>query len=452
MTFSATYQKLNNLVNQYAGSLLKSSVYVFLFILLGRVVQFAKEVFVAKEIGISPDLDAFIMGALILSISINFLISPIAFALLPIFIRLRKYSIAKANELFNQVVLGSLGLGIICYVGLYFFMDSLLVFFVGEFSTENTQLTKTIIYLLSPFYFTTILNVIFGAYLNALKKNFLYSIYPAFPALFTILFFLFVPMDRPIFQQVYGFNVGSCIASIALIYACFKNGYQPVFKFRISKSMRICLTQWLPLILSSLLIYVNPIIDKQMAANLGVGSVSHLEYGEKIFSIFSGFAIVGLSTVLYPYYSEKVANKEYDTLVTFLKRTLKAIILPLIIGTAVIVFYSIDLIRILFERGNFLAEDTLVVSEIMNLYMISFPIMTIGIIGVRLMNALQLNRLVMYYSVVNLVLNVGLNIFFLEWLGLKGIALSTSIVYTVNAILMWSSIILFFRKRNNKVV
>jgi len=437
------------------SSLLKSGFLVFCFLLGGRIIQFAKEIFVANEIGISPELDAFIMAALILSISSAFLIEPIGYALLPIFVKLKQNSIESANLLFTKVVLLAIFIGICCCALQLFLLENILSFFVGGLDKAHQGLTKSIVYQLTPFYFFNFLSLLFGIYLNAINKNFLYSVYPAFPALFTILFFLFIPLNQPIFQQVYGFNIGSFFVLGLLIYSCYKNGYRPALNFVIDENFKNCLKQWTPLIFSALLITINPVVDKQMAAELGAGNVSHLEYGVKLFSIFSGFAISGISTILYPFYSEKVARKDYDGIAHFLKNIVKYATVPLVLGTSFVLIFSTDIIRLLFERGAFQATDTKIVGELMNYYMISFPIMTLGIIAVRLINALQLNKIVLVFSIVNLVLNISLNILFIRSMGLKGIALSTSVVYTVNALLMWASIVWFFKKgkglKNNTI-
>ncbi len=422
------------------------SALVFFVILLGRIVQFIKELFVAKEIGIVAELDAFIMALLIISISSEFLFKPFGYALIPIIVRLKKYSVDKVNLLFTKVVGFSLVLALgICLIQINC-IDYILSFFASSFGAQHQLLTRDIFIWLIPYFIFDIIGFLFGVYLNAQNKNLLYSIYPAFPALFTIFYFLFIPLDQPIYNQVYGFNVGSFVVMCLLIYTCYRHGFRPRINFKMDKSMRICFQQWLPLILSALLISVNPMVDKKMASDLGVGSLSHLEYGVKVFSIFSGFAVTGISTVLYPYYSQKIAEKDFKGIQQFFKNTLKVAVPPLIIGTGLILFFSEDIIRLLFERGAFLPKDTAIVANLMNFYMISFPVMTIGIIGVRFINAIQLNQIVLYFSAVNLALNVMLNFLFIQYFGLKGIALSTSLVYTVNAILMWITISWYFKK------
>jgi putative peptidoglycan lipid II flippase len=51
---------------------------------------------------------------------------------------------------------------------------------------------------------------------------------------------------------------------------------------------------------------------------------------------------------------------------------------------------------------------------------------------VRLISALQANRLLTIGSAINLVVNIGLNVLFMRRYGVAGIALSTAVVYAVS--------------------
>ena len=72
----------------------------------------------------------------------------------------------------------------------------------------------------------------------------------------------------------------------------------------------------------------------------------------------------------------------------------------------------------------------------MAFFALQTPFYAIGILGVRLLNALGRNQLLMWFSVVSLAVNVGGNLLLMKVLGVAGIALSTTIVYLVSALLV----------------
>jgi putative peptidoglycan lipid II flippase len=93
----------------------------------------------------------------------------------------------------------------------------------------------------------------------------------------------------------------------------------------------------------------------------------------------------------------------------------------------------------MFERGAFGAEATLVVGGARALYLIQMPFYLMGIVLVRLVSALKANHLVMWGSALSVVVNIALNYAFMQWLGVSGIALSTTVVYVVSFCFLWSA-------------
>jgi putative peptidoglycan lipid II flippase len=67
-------------------------------------------------------------------------------------------------------------------------------------------------------------------------------------------------------------------------------------------------------------------------------------------------------------------------------------------------------------------------------YLLQVPGHLLGILYVRLISALQANRLLMVGSAINLVVNIGLNLVFMRRYGVAGIALSTAAVYGVSCV------------------
>ena len=62
----------------------------------------------------------------------------------------------------------------------------------------------------------------------------------------------------------------------------------------------------------------------------------------------------------------------------------------------------------------------------------------LGILIVRLISALNSNYILMWGAVISLPLNIVLNYIFMQWIGVSGIALSTSCVYLVSFIFLIS--------------
>jgi len=86
-------------------------------------------------------------------------------------------------------------------------------------------------------------------------------------------------------------------------------------------------------------------------------------------------------------------------------------------------------VRLLYQRGAFGAADTAVVARVQAMYALQVPFFAIGLLHVRLLTALKRNDLVMASAGLNLVLDIILNLVCMRFLGVAGIALSTSLFY-----------------------
>ncbi len=180
----------------------------------------------------------------------------------------------------------------------------------------------------------------------------------------------------------------------------------------------------------------SPIIDQAMAAALSAGSVAALSYGNKAITALTVLFSVALHTAVLPYFSKMVANKDWFGC----RRTLKvysflvlAATVPVTLG---LMAGSTPLVRLLFQRGAFTAEDTKVVSVVQMLFAISIPFYTWAVLFVRFLTSLNRTDLMAYIAVMNTVLNVVLNLLFMRKLGVAGIALSTSIVYANSCLVL----------------
>jgi putative peptidoglycan lipid II flippase len=187
-----------------------------------------------------------------------------------------------------------------------------------------------------------------------------------------------------------------------------------------------------PLTMSAVLMSGSTVIDQAMASWLGSGSVSALNYGNKIPAFLAGIGVVALGTAVLPHFSRLVAIGDHAALRHTLKTYTRWILLVSIPLTLAFIACSEWIVRLVFERGAFHAEDTLLVTRIQQMYLLQVPFFVLGMLGVRVLVAMSKNHLLTIMSVVNLAVNVVGNIVFMRWFGVSGIALSTSVVYIVS--------------------
>ena len=109
------------------------------------------------------------------------------------------------------------------------------------------------------------------------------------------------------------------------------------------------------------------------------------------------------------------------------------------LATVVLVVCATPLVKLFFERGAFTSEDTRVVAGVQILASLQIPFYVAGILIVRAISSLSANRILAYGNVISLTVNVALNWLFMRWIGVAGIALSTSVMYVVAFLYLYLS-------------
>jgi putative peptidoglycan lipid II flippase len=131
-----------------------------------------------------------------------------------------------------------------------------------------------------------------------------------------------------------------------------------------------------------------------------------------------------------------VARADWSSVRHSLKTYRRLILFVTVPFTLVVYFFSEPLVQILFERGKFTATDTLLVSQIQAMYILQLPFYTLGILCVRLISSLEANYILMWGTVISFAVNISLDIVFMRFFGVAGIALSTTIVYLISWIFL----------------
>jgi putative peptidoglycan lipid II flippase len=180
------------------------------------------------------------------------------------------------------------------------------------------------------------------------------------------------------------------------------------------------------------------VVDNVMAAAVGAGSVAALGYGGKVNSLILGVGASSVAAAVLPHFSRLAARRDWAGLLRT-TRTYAALLIGISIPlTIALVALSTPIARLLFERGAFTAADTAVVSRIQTFYFVATPIGFAGVLFVRLIIATNATQFLMWLSILNAIVNVTANLAFSRWLGVAGIALSTSLVSVLSPLLAFA--------------
>jgi putative peptidoglycan lipid II flippase len=241
-----------------------------------------------------------------------------------------------------------------------------------------------------------------------------------------------------IFALAFG-TVGGAVLEILLLLAALRAGSIPLDlpTRSLSPYLRDLSRQFARASAGAVLMASTYLVDQAMAALLSPGSVAALNYANRFITLPLGLTAAALGTAVLPYFSAMVARRAWHELHATTRHYLWLIFLTTVPVALALIGFAMPLTEVLFARGSFTTEDVPTVAATIAAFAVQIPFYTAALLLVRLAAALKLNAAVAAISAVNLVVDIVFNYWLSSFMGVAGIALSTSIVYMCSFMLLY---------------
>jgi putative peptidoglycan lipid II flippase len=189
------------------------------------------------------------------------------------------------------------------------------------------------------------------------------------------------------------------------------------------------LAQTAPLIVGSVLLGSSTLVDQSMAAMLGSGSVSALNYANKVIPMLLNIGTSSLSMAVLPRLSSLSANRDWAGMRQLLSAYTRVTIIVTVPLMTILILYSEPVVTLFFQGGAFTRQDTQLVARVQSLLCLEVPFYAVAMLFVNAISALKRNHILMLGTTISVTMNIALNYLLMKTLGLPGIALSTAGVY-----------------------
>lgn len=390
-----------------------------------------REQIVAHFFGAGDAVDAFVLASMLPIFLITVVATSLASAYVPVAMSLRTREGAQAGaELSATILLLLAAVLIACALVLWLAAPYYIDWIATGFDEGKRRLTEQLLYLLLPMLVLGGVSAFLTAELNAAGRF-------ALPAL--------APALVPMLAGAGAYSLHREFGIVALAYATVAGfglqflvlGGLLMHQFGVVKpSLRRHREEiervgrhYLPLLGGAALMATTPLLDQAMAAWLAPGSVALLSFGSIITMFASGFGARVLGGPALSIFSALVAQANWTRLSAEFDRSMKYAILASLPISAVLLLFSEPITALLFGGGAFTAATAREVAWIQQMLCLQIPWYVASILAVRLLSALGLNRQIFAIAAANVLLNALLNYLLMQWLGVAGIALATSMVY-----------------------
>jgi putative peptidoglycan lipid II flippase len=404
---------------------------------LAKMAIVAKELVIAFRYGRRDEVDAFLIAFLVPSFIVSILGNAMTTAFLPVYVQVREKEGKEAAQGLLAVV-SFLTICVVTGIALLLLLSAplFLPLIASGFSEPKLALTRHMLYWLTPYLVLSGSLSVWYAVINA-QENFMGVVLPPVLTPLLMVALLLLAPSAGIYAVVYGCLGGALLEMLVAGGLLRSAGISLRPRLRaISGPLRRVAGQFLPAAMGALLMISTLVVDQAMAAMLDPGSVAAISYGNKVI----GFALTILATtfsvLLTPFFSKKMigisGRDALKPLGQFLFGVFAiACILPLLIQ-----IFSFPLAKLIFYRGAFSLTDVRLVAGVQSLLAWQIPFYICGVILVKFIASLQLNWIQAVVAGCNLVVNVVMNYWLMQRMGVKGIALSTTIVHIFSMLLL----------------
>lgn len=412
--------------------------------LLARAAGFLKDAAVAHQFGVSHELDGYLLAFGLHTFIAGMLASGIPSAMLPAYSDLRhRAGDAAADRLALQSAL-SHGLTLIVFGLTVYFLGGPVVSLMGRgFDPEIQALSRRLLLELLPFLFFYGMTTHLGMWLRGRKHFVVAAASPILTPVVIIACLLAADQNVSIDVLVHATNIGSGLHWLLMTVAVSKllpertsSWWKTVMRWE--PDNRTILKSSGPFLVAGLVLGATTLVDQAMAGWLQAGSVAVLSYSDKVCGILLAITAMAASEALFPFFADLVAKQEWSRLRRQLQHTLLLVAVVVVPLTLILSWQAPLVVKLLFERGEFGAEDTDRVAAVLRFAALQIPFYITGVLLSRVVVSLQARWFTLGLSTICLAMNVALNAVLMRHMGVAGIALSTVFVYLTSAVVMYA--------------
>ena len=416
----------------------RATLVVAVINLLSRILGFVREQVIAYMFGATNVTDAYVVAFNIPNAVFAIVIGALATVVVPVFSEYAaKGQKDEAWRLFNTVItMVIIIFTVVTVVGI--FAAPLLVKLTAPgLNAETAGLASRLTMIMLPILVFYGLSTVFQGLLNA---NQVFGI----PALSVSVTNVTIIVSALTLGGLYGIDglaagtvVGFVLAALMQIPKLRRVGFR--FRFTLDWShpgVKKVLYLVGPVAIGTSLNQIYLIIDRILASGLAEGSISALNYANRIILMPITFFVLAIGTAFYPTITTLAAQGKQKELADTVLRAIRMVILfalPAGIGLMVL---STPIIQLLFEHGQFGARATEMTAFALTMYSVGLVGQAANIILTRAFYAQQDTKTPVKLMAVTVVINLVFSLLFIGPLKHGGLALANSIASLVNTVLL----------------
>ncbi len=410
----------------------KASIMISVLAIVSKMMGALRVMVIGWKFGQGLETDAYNAAVKVTGVTISIIAAAIFTSLVPILAQIKeRHGIRGKFKFFNNITNIVMLLSLLLSALVYIFTPAILRVMFTSFSDDKFKLAIQLTRLGIPIIASlTMMNLATG-YLHSYN---IYGPYALMGIPYNLCFFFylfFMPLS------IEGLVLTTIVATFSQFLiqapAIFKTGYRwkPLIQFNDPYVFRT-IELVIPVALGQAVQQINVIVDGNLASGLQDGVITAMDNATKVSDAIIAIFIAGFTTVMFPLLSTAFERNERSRIVQLVNDAVGAVFLITIPATIGIMTLSTDLIKLMFQRNMFTAEDTIITSGAFFFYSLGLTAMGLRMLFSKVYYSFHDTKTPMINGFFAVVINIILNLILVRFMQHRGLALATSISITVS--------------------
>lgn len=417
----------------------QSALIIVVFSLGSKFLGFIRETLIAAKFGSGMETDTFFIALTATGLITTLIINAISTTFIPVLSEIesregKESKIKHTNNMINIIVCISLILVILSW-----FLTPLIVKltakgFVGEQFNLAVKLTRTG---LPMILFSGVIGSLTGFLQSEQKHKSAAAI--GFPLNISyIIFLIFGSSFFGIEGLMVAVVVGTMFQILIQLPEARKSGFEYKFVFDIKDEyIKKVLFLSVPVLIGVAITDINIIVNRTLASDLVDGSISALNYANKLNGLILGIFVSAITTVVFPLLAKESSNNNIKRMKEIMRYGVNLILLITIPATVGLIVLSTPIVQVAFERGAFTPNDTIMTSSALVFYSLGLVASSLRLLITRVYYSLQDTRTPMVNGIFSIFIGILLNLILVRFMAHSGLAFATSISTTIATFFMF---------------
>ncbi len=409
--------------------------------LIAKLMGFVRELSLAYSYGAGAVSDAYVIAFSIPTVIFAGLGTAIMTCYITLYSQIEVENPQKLERFHNNTTTIVVLLSVLVTVGFQLLATPIVKLFAVGFSEGHLAFTVELSQIMMASLLFIGLSYMVQGYLQ-IKGGFLAVGLVSVPLnIFVIASILMAGEDGASLTLGLGAVIGYAVALIMLIVAAAKRGYsyRPTFSLTDGYLKRLAVLV-LPVFLGKTIMQINALIDRSIASTLPEGSVSALNYANRVFGVVTSVFVVSLVMAIFPKLSRQSAHKNIQSIKRTTRSALGMVTLIVLPISAALIWFAEPIVRILFARGAFDETAVQLTADCLVFYSIGLIFYSFKDVLINVFYSMQKSQIPTANSVIAVILNVVLNLILIRVMEHSGLALATSLSSAITTVILMFSL------------